>query len=267
MLGGHYPRWNTRSTPTADGVAFLRALDALSFGESRCPEPVEFVDELELPPRHDGERGGAPDYAMLWPDRVWLVELKTEAGSHRPDQLPSYYRLAAHHHPTAAVDITYLTPIVSKPSPVLGPGQRYAHLTWQQVRPLLLAVWGDATDPGVARVRDGLLDVLDTLEQPLAPWRERLAAPAAKTTGLLLDSARATAADGVQRSVDVVAGDLQTLHDLRVEAEAVLAGHPALRHVKPWLWNAATSGGRALSAGGAEHGFELRLSRYDRPVR
>jgi hypothetical protein len=25
---------------------------------------------------------------MLWRDRAWVIELKTEAGSHRDDQLP-----------------------------------------------------------------------------------------------------------------------------------------------------------------------------------
>lgn len=63
VLGGDYPRWNTRSTPTEQGVAFLQALDELSFGTSRCTEPVVFVDELELPPPHALERGEPPTTA------------------------------------------------------------------------------------------------------------------------------------------------------------------------------------------------------------
>jgi hypothetical protein len=88
ILGGAYPRWNTRNTPSAAGVAFLRALDELCFGQPGKPAAV-FVDELDLQRRHEDERGGAPDQAVLWDDRLWLIELKTEPRSHRRDQLPS----------------------------------------------------------------------------------------------------------------------------------------------------------------------------------
>ena len=42
-------------------------------------------DELELPKRHDAEKGSAPDMALRDSKRLWLIELKTEAGSHRAD--------------------------------------------------------------------------------------------------------------------------------------------------------------------------------------
>lgn len=273
ILGGDYPRWNTRNTPTEQGVAFLQALDELSFGESRFPEPVVFVDELELPPRHALERGGAPDYGLLWDGRVWLVELKTEPGSHRRDQLPSYFRLAAHHYPDADVDITYLTGGLTKPAPEAAGNQRYSHVTWRQVAPLVESVWGGSSDPALAAVRDGLLHTLATLDVPVAQWREELVgAPPVQGYGpfrvdAAVQAARLTAADGEQRVVEVPAEDLQALHDLRLELEAALAPVPELRHVRPWLWNAATSGGRALSPSGSEHGFEIRLSRYRDPVR
>jgi len=61
-----------------------------------------FVDEFELRGRNDEERGGAPDKVVLWPDRVWINELKTKAGSHRTSQLRLYLDLAHHH-------LTYLT--------------------------------------------------------------------------------------------------------------------------------------------------------------
>lgn len=270
ILGGEYPRWNTRSTPTAEGGKFLRLLDELSFGESRCAEPIVFVDELELVPRHAAERGGAPDYALLWPDRVWMVELKTERGSHRPDQLPSYFRLAVHHYPDADVDITYLTPPMHKPAPEANDRQRYAHVTWAQAAPLVAQVWGSSSDVGVVRVRDGLLQTVRDLDVPVAQWREQVVAapaPGSFRTDLALEAARLVAADGEQRVVDVAAEDLQALHDLRLELEAAFASVPELRCVKPWLWNAATSGGVPLSPRGAEHGFEIRLSRYRSPVR
>ena len=88
ILDGGYPRWNTHSTPGPEGRAFLAALDRLSFGA-----PVDetdgagnagddladatFVDELDLPARPKDVRGCAPDYAVVTPSRLWLVELKT----------------------------------------------------------------------------------------------------------------------------------------------------------------------------------------------
>jgi len=36
--------------------------------------------------------------------------------------------------------------------------------------------------------------------------------------------------------------------------------------VLPWLWNAATSTGRALTTTGDDTGYELRLSRYQSPI-
>jgi hypothetical protein len=99
MLGGPYPRWNTRSTVSEDGLRFLRSLWALSGFGAWPDEPPVFVDEYELPRRHDGEVGGAPDYAVLWPDRLWMIELKTEAASHRRGQLRQYFELA-HHQST-----------------------------------------------------------------------------------------------------------------------------------------------------------------------
>ena len=93
IVGGRYPRWGTRSKPTVRGAEFLRRLHVLVFGEDPGSPCDVFVDEFELPRRHDAERSGWPDWAVLWPDRVWMVELKTEAGSHRPDQLPHYLDL------------------------------------------------------------------------------------------------------------------------------------------------------------------------------
>ncbi len=267
ILGGPYPKWNSRNSPTPEGVAFLRALDELSFGASRCPEPVVFVDELELAPRHDEERGCAPDYGSLWEGRVWLIELKTERGSHRVDQIPSYLQLASHHFPTLPVDVTYLTPPMAKPPPALEPAQRYSHVTWSQVVPLLLDVWGSADDARVIKVRDGLLRVLGSLESPVSAWRaEWLAAEAVVSPeDAAIAAARATAEDGRQRAVDVAVEDLQVLHDLRIELRTRFKEDDQLRHMLPWLWNASTSGGQALSAGGEDHGYELRVSRYTKP--
>ena len=52
---------------------------------------------------------------------------------------------------------------------------------------------------------------------------------------------------------------------LRDEARAAIGTLPAddsTRYVMPWVWDASTSGGRALTPEGAEFGYELRFSRY-----
>ena len=70
ILHAPYPRWNTRSVPGPAGLTFLRELYARSFGGDWPGDDLLFVDEFELPPRNEGEKGGAPDYAVLWPDRL-----------------------------------------------------------------------------------------------------------------------------------------------------------------------------------------------------
>ena len=64
------------------------------------------------PARHPDERGCAPDYTVFVSGRCWIIELKTESGSHRPKQIPDYFERAHHYHPQLEVDITYLTAVV-----------------------------------------------------------------------------------------------------------------------------------------------------------
>src|SRR5688500_4426488 len=75
ILHAPYPRWNARSLPAPAGLDFLRGLYERNFGESWPNGTAVFVDEFELPPRHDAEKGGAPDHAVIWDDRLWLIEL------------------------------------------------------------------------------------------------------------------------------------------------------------------------------------------------
>lgn len=121
ILHADYPPWNTRAIPGPVGLAFLRDLYEQHFG-APCPgDAAVFVDEFELPPRHDAEKGGAPDYAVLWDDRLWLIELKTEKGSHRADQIPGYFELAHHHYQGAQIDLLYITPPMQAPYAPGGP--------------------------------------------------------------------------------------------------------------------------------------------------
>lgn len=91
-----------------------------------------------------------------------------------------------------------------------------------------------------------------------------------RTTGLstteppvLLDLARATAADGRQRGIG--AQNPESLEALRDRALAEIGSLPrddAIRFVLPWLWQGGRTDGQALTPEGEEFGFELRFSRY-----
>ena len=236
---------------------------------------------------------GWPDWAVLWPDRAWVIELKTEPGSHRADQLPYYLRLAAAAHPSCRVDLTYITGPLTKPGPALGDGQRYSHLQWTQVLPLVEDVWGTDERPEVrayvdaARTVIGNLTVLRPTEQrqaitgmpPTAPIpdeqpgpqpnrrtsrRQRHRSPRSVTSqDGLLALAQATAADGRQRGTGASSpADLELLRDRARTLIGALPDDDETRYVMPWLWKADSTTGRALTPEGEEFGYELRFSRY-----
>lgn len=58
-----------------------------------------------LPKLEETARNGWPDWAVLWSDRKWVIELKTEAASHRYGQLPYYLLLATAAHPRCSLDV------------------------------------------------------------------------------------------------------------------------------------------------------------------
>ena len=51
----------------------------------------------------------------------------------------------------------------------------------------------------------------------------------------------------------------------RLRRRLQLAAWTAFVAVLPWVWRAESSGGRAKTEAGEETGFELRLSRYEKP--
>jgi hypothetical protein len=282
ILAGPYPRWNSRSRPSEQGTRFLQALDVLSFADAVWDGRPLFVDEFDLPKRHEEEAGCAPDYGLLWEDRLWMVELKTERASHRPAQLPSYFELAAYHHPSCGIDLTYLTPSMPLAPPSVQPGMRFAHISWGQVQPLVAETWGDG-DEWERRVTAMLLAALESIGDSWTTWRAGQLTEGPLTTPesvagvverpdmleMALALAEATAEDGRQRAVDNPSADLEDLQELRLATRQAICGAPAstlIRHVLPWLWNAATSTGRALTTTGQETGYELRLSRYKSPI-
>lgn len=267
IVEGAHPRWNSRSVPSERGAAFLAALFQHSFDEP--PErPTVFVDELDLPRRHDGELAGSPDWAVLWPDRVWMVELKTERASHRPEQLPRYLSQSAHHYPGSRIDLTYLTGPLEKPAPTLLAGQRYRHVTWPDVLPLLRSVWA-TSDARASSYVDAVDQILSAVPESWTAWRSHhIDDPAPVVRGPISDDelvavVEATARDGRQRAVDVEVGSPEELDELRLRARDLIERSPLAgsgRQLTPWRWVSTTSGGQALTDAGRTTGMELRIS-------
>jgi hypothetical protein len=270
IVGGDYPKWNTRSHPSKRGARFLTELDRLSFGTAEDLEHAVFIDECDLAKRPGDLNGGAPDYAVFAPGRLWLIELKTERGSHRGGQIPTYFALARHQYPTRRVDVTYLTGPSDESGPEVPVGSRFSHLRWSDVLPVIDAVWADGTD-SERLLATRLGEVLGSLTTRWVDWRDARLPTVSVPTDMCVDPvaqalvlAKETARDHAQRALDYPAGSLEELRDLDTEVDRALSAEDdeGLRHVVPWLWNAASSGGRALTAAGAEVGYELRLSWY-----
>jgi hypothetical protein len=205
-----------------------------------------------------------------------MVELKTEAGSHRPDQLPHYVDLGAHHHPHAAIDLTYLTGPLDKPAPKVLAGQRYHHIVWADVLPLIEEVWVDDETPAGAYV-EAARELIASLGTSWTEWRAgwmtevmrvvEAGEPAVRGDDLW-ELIAETADDGKQRAADAVLGSGESLEDFRELARELIIAAPegsATKHVLPWIWTGQTSGGTPLPTAGKQLGAELRLSRYAKP--
>ena len=274
LVGGTYPKWGTHNALTDPGVVFFRALDQLSFGTTGWATTPVFIDEITMPKRHDDELSASPDWTLVFEDRIWMIELKTERASHRATQLPHYLDMAAHHYPGRAIDVTYLTGPLTKPAPRLQQGQRYAHLTWEEVLPLYRVAWGGTDDTRVRRYVDVVRDALGALSTPWNEWRTTFTGtriPATTTPDPIsaaLQLMDATATDHAQRALDHPAQGAQELHNLRLELRDLIRAEPARsprRHVLPWVWS-PDSTGVPLTESGHEHGLELRFSYYQKPI-
>ncbi|MFC4465752.1 hypothetical protein ACFPH6_14665 [Streptomyces xiangluensis] len=290
LMFGHEPKgWNFTDTPTDRGQHFIELLDAAAFGTPH-PEPARLVDEFELPGRHVEERAGSPDFAVLWSDRMLLVELKAERSSHTPGQCERYLDLARHHYPHCQVDLIYLTPSMpAKDLRALPDGSRYAHLAWPVVLPHIVAAWSGSDHPAERALTALLAEYLPALDQPRT---QRKPGPTSATvtsaTGTEPDPAPTPAwdwapvADSVlhvaarvqgdrcQRGVDVPTENLDALDAVRIQVRDLLRTGPVLEgiritHVQPWIWRAATSTGKHLTNTGRDTGYEMRLSYYTAP--
>ncbi|MFE9651295.1 hypothetical protein ACFYO0_45940 [Streptomyces sp. NPDC006365] len=290
LMFGHEPKgWNFTDTPTDRGRRFLQLLDAAAFGTPH-PEPARLVDEFELPGRHVDERAGSPDFAVLCSDRMLLIELKAERGSHTPGQCERYLDLARHHYSHHQIDLIYLTPTMpAKDLHALPEGSRYAHLAWPVVLPHIAAAWSRSDHPAERELTALLAEYLPALDQPRNPRMPRpTSVTATSANGTEPDPAptpasdRAPVADRVlrvavrvqgdrcQRGVDLPAEDLETLDAVRIQVRDLLRPGPVhegtrITHVQPWIWRAATSTGKPLTNTGRDTGYEMRLSYYTAP--
>lgn len=273
-VGGVYPRWGTENALTDEGTVFFQGLDKMSFGASEWTAQPVFVDEITLPKRHDDELSASPDWTLIFEDRVWMIELKTERSSHRANQLPHYLDLAAHHYPGRTIDVTYLTGPLTKPAPRLREGHRYVHLTWDAVLHLYEQAWGETDDTRVRRYLDVLNSALTSLSLPWQEWRTAFVgtpvavAPVRDPLSEALELTHATALDKAQRALDYPAPGVQDLHDLRLEVRDAIKSEPPespLKHVRPWVWT-PHSLGTPMTTSGRDRGAELRLSYYKTPT-
>lgn len=274
LVGGTYPKWGTENALTEQGTVFFKALDRLSFGSDSWPHDPVFVDEITMPKRHDDELSASPDWTLVFEDRIWIIELKTERSSHRANQLPHYLDLASHRYPGRAIDLVYLTGPLIKPAPALREGQRYVHLTWDDVLPLYEQAWGETEHAGIRRYLDVIRDALNALATPWPEWRTAFTGipvgpePVRDPLADALELAHLTAVDKAQRALNYPAQGVQELHDLRLELRNRLRTEPAgspFRHVGPWVWT-PKSLGQPISAAGREQGAELRVSFYKNPI-
>jgi hypothetical protein len=293
ILGEEARGWNVRRSPSERGAAFLRELHRTHHAGTP-EEPPIFVDEFELPARHDAEKAGWPDHGVEWPERLFMIELKSERRSHRPGQLAHYLDLAAHHHPDRAVDLLYLTPTMEAVPPQPLPSRAtYAHVAWPAVGDLIAATWSGSDVAWERTIANRLAWWIEQVEQaaplpvrdtqpslpPQAAEAAETASPAVVATGAngppaessdlgaALHVAALVQEDGKPRGLETDVDDPEDLEELRLELRDVLSAGlevdgEQLTHVRPWIWSAASSGGRPLTTSGERTGYELRVSRY-----
>lgn len=256
IVGGKYPRWNTVSIPSDKGALFLGSLYKLAYND-HLKSPLEFVDEFELRAESSDEKGAAPDYAVIWPDHLWIIELKTEASSHRKEQLPLYLRLARYNHPIRKVEILYLTPEMHRERSAGVEEHEFAHLFWSEVSPLIGKIWSQRDEKSERILETALQREFSKLDAPAKRFRDT-----AKTVRRAIELSSEVQKSGEQCAVEVSASGLDEIIDLRVRIWEALQRLEGAENVKPWVWYEKSSGGKPLTELGREVGCELRLSRY-----
>jgi hypothetical protein len=221
---------------------------------------MEFVDEFELSAEDYEMQNGYPDYAVITPATLWIIELKTEAGSHRKEQLPFYARLANRRYPELQISVTYLTGTMARIESISGVNVSFRHLLWPEIVPLVELEWGKSPHKEEQLLVTAIKREIQGLDSPAKRFLKN-----ANVVREALIAAIRVQAVGEQAGVEALPTGLQGLHDLRLRIRDALARSVDTRNVRPWIWCAETSGGSALTRNGTEVGYEIRLSRYERP--
>ena len=240
------------------GLAFLRALDELSFGAADVPDDTVFVDELDLPRRNEDEPGCAPDYGVLV-DGPAVDHRAQDGAGERPERAGGELLRARPAPLPRAADRPHVPDAGDGRRGRRGAGgSRLAQVTWEQVMPLIDAAWSGAT--GSTRpLHDALVEAVASIGSSWTVWREKtlndLTAKAARMARLTAQDGRS----GRSTTRPVRWGSCRSCGSPYGTSSG--ARRSPLGAVTPWLWDAATSGGQALTEAGRVHGYELRFSR------
>jgi hypothetical protein len=260
IVGGPYPKWGSENSPSERGEAFLQELHQMAYG-TPLEAPVSFIDEFDLPSDDGQQSGGCPDYAVFTPKHLWIIELKTESGSHRPDQLPIYARLAAHHYPDLTIEITYITGGIKRESEVAGSGVPFRHFFWQEIVGSVQNRWMDSPEKAEGILATAISREVANLHVPAKQFRDQ-----AQVIREALRNAKLVQESGKQAGVEATPGGLEELHELRIRIRDAFSRNAGYENVEPWVWNVSSSGGTALTEAGRDVGYEIRLSRHKKPL-
>ena len=256
ILGGPYPKWNSRNIPSESGFRFLDILHHFAFG-FHLDQPMDFIDEFELPAISINGRAGAPDYAVLWDHQLWIIELKTELSSHRKDQLPLYLELAEHHYSSYHIQILYITPSMARLNKDGMKDHLFYHLFWSELSPYIKKIWSESEHQAERTLESALQRELSHLNQPTKSFRNN-----AETIRNALKLAPLVQKTGEQMAVEINVGGLDEIIELRIRIRDALNRLAGANNVKPWIWFEKSSGGKPLTELGRQVGCEIRLSRY-----
>ncbi|MFC4529344.1 hypothetical protein [Sphaerisporangium dianthi] len=275
LIGDRPARMNTPYAICPQGRVLLDLLDPNH--RAGGSQPTVYW-EFKLDALRPGQQNRWPDLALRWPDRVLLVELKTETGSVRERQVDEYLQLGLHHYPDAFVDLLYITRdrVPSSPSGLPERAQ-YATTTWAQVADAIRSSWIDADADGRLHAsRFATWLKADLLAGK--PWRTEtpvVTSMPVTATGQVdemaqaMDLATQVQTDQRQRAVPGVFATKNEADDFRdvLQKELVrraASGDVRVDHVRAWVWT-RSSLGTALTDGGKASGVEVRLSYYRSP--
>lgn len=287
IMGDKPPSWNKPVKPCDAGVRFLKKLDLHCFGGSDWSEPPDFYWEFRLKARTEGQENRWPDFAAVWPERIILFELKTEAGSIREGQVDEQIELGLYNYPNHKIDMIYITSDSIEGAPELTDRSSYANITWEEVAPFLTEVWNqpgpDSHDVTVVRLfADYLIETFQNRKKvgdsekaqvsPIATADRIIDEPEEEPGDLdywlnkALLTALAVEKNHKQAALDIPLESPKEAQRFRDKVKDVLRDYSKVSdqlilHAAPWIWQ-EQSGGSALTESGKRNGIELRFSYY-----